>query len=131
MTALLAAARLCGVGDATREKAPQRVFLTAAASAIRTRAFTWHPALLAQLKSYFSVSLRGPSEVIVREGDAWTGGGIQNGLRDDSFADGVERQFRNAFQIQLLHDVGAVRLDRVDAEMQKVSDLLVRFSFRH
>src|SRR5215469_8245626 len=52
-------------------------------------------------------------------------------LRDDSLSYGVKRQFRNALQVQLLHDVGPMSLHRVYTQVQKVCNVFVRFSLRH
>ena len=53
------------------------------------------------------------------------------GLRrsgNDLLTDGVEYQFRRFVQVELLHDVGAVGLDRVRAQIQQRRDFLVGFS---
>jgi hypothetical protein len=44
------------------------------------------------------------------------GEGAIGTLADDAFAHGVQDQFRNAMQVQLLENVGAMRFDSVEAE---------------
>ena len=46
-------------------------------------------------------------------------------LGDEPFTNGVERQFRQALQMQLLHDVGTMRLYRIYAEVQKIGYFFV------
>ena len=49
-------------------------------------------------------------------------------LHYDPLADRVQDYLRNAVQIQLLQNVGAVRVHGVQAEVQRVGDLLVGFA---
>ena len=54
----------------------------------------------------------------------------QDLLLNDPFPDGVENQLRHAVKIQLLENVAAVRIHRVDAQMKEVGDFLVGPAFR-
>ena len=49
-------------------------------------------------------------------------------LTDNALADGIQNDLRPAVQIQLLHDIPAVRLHRVQAQVQQRRDLFVAAS---
>src|SRR5580704_13347510 len=46
-------------------------------------------------------------------------------LADDSLADGVQNQLRDAVQVQLLQDMGPVRLHRVQTQVQEIRNIFV------
>src|ERR1039458_2834149 len=50
---------------------------------------------------------------------------------DDLVAYGVANQIADRMQVQLHHEVGAVRLSRLEAHAQDGSDFLVGFALRH
>src|ERR1017187_3101238 len=52
-------------------------------------------------------------------------------LGDDAFAHGVQDDFRDAAQAQFLHEFSAVRLDRVDAQVEQIGDLLAGFALSY
>src|SRR4051794_33055278 len=49
---------------------------------------------------------------------------------DDFFPHRVEHDLRRIVQIQLLHQIRAMAVYRVGAELQSIRDLLVRIAFR-
>src|ERR1039458_8845509 len=52
-------------------------------------------------------------------------------LGDDALAHGVQDHFRDAAEVEFLHELSAVRLDRVDAQVEQVGDLLAGFALSH
>src|SRR5690242_20529568 len=52
-------------------------------------------------------------------------------LGHDAFAYRVEDQLGNVVQLQFLHHLRAMRLHRIDAQLQEVCNLLARLSLRH
>src|ERR1035437_553513 len=52
-------------------------------------------------------------------------------LGDDALAYGVQDHFRDAAQAQFLHELSAMRLDRVDAQVEQIGDLLAGFALSH
>src|SRR5437773_6108198 len=50
--------------------------------------------------------------------------------RDDSLANGIKNQLRRTMQIQLLQNIAAVRLHRMQTKVEHSRDALVRLAFR-
>jgi hypothetical protein len=50
-------------------------------------------------------------------------------LSDISFLDGVFDEVGSFFEAQLVHEVGAVALHSANADKEKITNLLTRFSF--
>src|ERR1039458_7495406 len=61
-------------------------------------------------------------------GSRYSGAGDWVWLGNDALADGVENQLGDSAQVQLLHDVGAVGFDGIDAEIEQGGDFLARLA---
>src|SRR5580698_6378698 len=67
-------------------------------------------------------------ELITASTDDW---GYFVALGNNAFADRVKNQLGDAMQVQLLHDLRAMSIHRVDAQFQKIRNILARVSFGH